>query len=238
MRKVKNLISLVVVFILCVALVGCGAKNFSSPEGPTAEQAANENNDYDIPLKPTDDTEAPPDTTEQDETEPPASDSSSDSYDPATGMYRHEVCGGVFYTEHDINQWIHGDMFDFAGMCEEFGLTKIAAAPGITCHSEIWYDDYGHNHRQVSLVKSGDYDYYNAIEIKNISSSSEYNSTAIILQSTNSLLTIDIDYFDGAQIDPGLAPLALYALERFTADGRVRHIFNEISFDYTSITTY
>ena len=38
--------------------------------------------------------------------------------------FKHEVGSCVFYTEHDLEDWIEGGVFDFYGMVSFFGLTE------------------------------------------------------------------------------------------------------------------
>ena len=113
MKNMKLLISLVLVMTMCVAmLAGCSGRPSTSTrtdwENPGLTGSDWEDpgkTDWEDPANPTDpDWEDPGRTDWEDPANP--SQPSQPSQPDETGRYRHEIDGIVFYTEHDVEQWI------------------------------------------------------------------------------------------------------------------------------------
>lgn len=95
MKNMKLLISLVLVMTMCVVmLAGCSSRPSTGTK-----------TDWEDPAKPTGTT---PDNSGKTDWEDPVNPSqpAQPSQPDETGKYRHEIDGIVFYTEHDVEQWI------------------------------------------------------------------------------------------------------------------------------------
>ncbi len=123
--------------VLCLALTACGQKsdtsgiNSSKPGSSVVE------------VEPMPDDGGP--TISDDSVEIPTT--NSEFAPNESGDYRHEVGGCVFYTKHDLNTWVSGDIFDFYGMVDYFGYTMrqeysteedVCIAIGETERGSLW----------------------------------------------------------------------------------------------------
>lgn len=135
MKNMKLLISLVLVVIVCVVMAGCGSHPSSGNEGwNDPNKPANQ--EWSDPENPDDQSWSDPDDYEDQDWDDPENYEDQDWRDPEnpgtvttdpdesehTGNYRHEIDGIVFYTEHDVEQWI-----DRSGNDPVFHLEQMVA---------------------------------------------------------------------------------------------------------------
>ena len=114
----KLFISFVLAVVLCVAMVGCASRptngeGWNDPNKPDEQE-------WSDPNKPEDQDWSDPDGYDDQDWRDPENYDDQDWRDPEmpwtepigpsepdhTGTYRHEIDGIVFYTEHDLEQWI------------------------------------------------------------------------------------------------------------------------------------
>lgn len=134
MKNMKLFISLVLVVIVCVVMAGCGSRPSSGNEGwNDPNKPANQ--EWSDPENPDDQSWSDPDDYENQDWNDPENYEDQDWRDPEnpgtettdpgesehTGTYKHEIDGIVFYTEHDVEQWIsHQD-----GLGKTFNLEQM-----------------------------------------------------------------------------------------------------------------
>lgn len=254
MRKIKIFISLVVAIILCVALVGCAGNNSSN--NPAGQQAAqtDENNgpatvdDNNGPAtadEPVDNHTLPEETTPSDPVTP--ADGEVGVYDSSTGMYRHEFLDRVFYTDNDINQWIHGDEFDFLGMCEYFGLTRGFVLRGnraTTPERTEAEKDNNALYSEASLYsKSGSttpefYDSLVLVTLYGHTAVDRGNRSYAELHTESSRMFVIRGEDSSSKAPVELLELALWGLEQLSENPRQENIFTELNFTANYIYTY
>lgn len=147
MKNMKLFISLVLVVIVCVVMAGCGSRPSSGNEGwNDPNKPANQ--EWSDPENPNDQSWSDPDDYENQDWNDPENYEDQDWRDPEnpgtettdpsetehTGTYRHEIDGIVFYTEHDVEQWIgHQD-----GLGKTFDLEQMAKDIFGTSETDSW----------------------------------------------------------------------------------------------------
>ena len=118
MKNMKLFISLMLAVIIFVVTTGCASRpaqgeGWKDPNMPEDQEWSDPNKpsdqEWNDPEKPEEqewrDPENPEEQEWRDPENPGAEPANSDDPDH-TGMYKHEIDGIVFYTEHDVEQWI------------------------------------------------------------------------------------------------------------------------------------
>lgn len=120
--KKHILLVIMLILMLCLALTGCAHKS-SSAAASTGAPVQQGNQPETVPAEQTLNNQ-PEDTeqTQQTTSKPEAPETAKIPNQPdETGKYRHEIDGIVFYTEHDLEQWI-----DRSGYDPQFDLEQMA----------------------------------------------------------------------------------------------------------------
>lgn len=118
MKKRNMFLCLVLVLFICIVMAGCSSTSSESVGRNDTGKA--DNQAWNDPSKPEDQTWSDPENYEsqswsdpenpndQDwrDTENPGTEATNTGESDHTGTYRHEIDGIVFYTEHDLEQWI------------------------------------------------------------------------------------------------------------------------------------
>ena len=132
MKNMKLFISLVLAVVLCVAMVGCASRptngeGWNDPNKPDEQEWSDPNSpdsqDWSDPNNPDNQDWSDPENYDDQDWRDPENPWTEPIPDH-TGTYRHEIDGIVFYTEHDLNQWItildNGrHVFDLDGMVKD-----------------------------------------------------------------------------------------------------------------------
>ena len=106
MTKVKSYLLMLLVVIACAAVLGaCGSEKTESGSQTAKNTEVSEDFDDD-------------DADDADD----GQDDAADDEDDGEATVRHEVGGAVFYTEHDVEEWIQGDAFDFEEFADDFDI--------------------------------------------------------------------------------------------------------------------
>lgn len=100
----KKYFVILTAWILCLPLSSCAKDR--DPDPPIEENA--------------DATVSESDNTENEEA---GNESVIQETDPDDGAVMHRIGSCVFYTEHDLREWMDGDVFDFYAMADSFGWT-------------------------------------------------------------------------------------------------------------------
>ena len=104
MMKVKSYLHLILVILVCAfVLTACGADKTDPDSQPVADTDASEEFDD------ADDTDD-----EQDD--------SPEEEDDEKATVRHEIDGSVFFTVHDVEEWIKDGVFDFEKFADDFDI--------------------------------------------------------------------------------------------------------------------
>ena len=133
MKNMKLFISLVLVVILCVVLAGCADRPSNGNEGWKDPNEPN-NAEWTDPNNPDDTDWRDPNQPDNDADWRDPNNPADNPTDPSqTGNYRHEIDGIVFYTDHDINQWIDGNIFHAYDMVDAIygGVIKTDGEGGV-----------------------------------------------------------------------------------------------------------
>ena len=233
MKNMKLFISLVLVAIICVVMAGCGSRPSSGNEGwNDPNKPANQ--EWNDPENPDDQSWSDPDDYENQDWNDPENYEDQDWRDPEnpgtettdpgesehTGMYRHEIDGIVFYTEHDVEQWIgHQD-----GLGKTFDLEQMA--------KDIFGDEGTESWDGIVMlsVAPSTFEFDNADMSGSTSLQAKNGVYPFIV--TGQVIVYDMGYGDGSEYykpyyfingsyhctDYELIEIALYAFERW-ADG-------------------
>ena len=106
MTKAKSYLLMLLIVIACAAALGaCGSEKTESDSQSAKNTEVSE--DFD-------DDDADDADDEQDD--------AADDEDDSEATVRHEVGGAVFYTKHDVEEWIQGDVFDFEEFADDFDI--------------------------------------------------------------------------------------------------------------------
>ena len=234
MKKMKLFISLILVIIIFVVTAGCASRpaqgdGWKDPNKPSDQEWSDPNKpgdqEWSDPEKPNDqewsDPEKPVDQEWRDP-ENPGTEPVNPGEPDHTGMYKHEIDGIVFYTEHDVEQWIvrrderFYPQFDLAQMTKDiFGDDQTdswdatAIFPYGSTISSLEFDNADMSGSTSLQAKSGVYPY-------------------ILIEST---VVYDMGYGDGSEYykpyyfingsyhctDYELMEIALYAFERWSS---------------------
>ena len=251
MKKMKLFISLILVIIIFIVTTGCssssaqgegwkdqnkpGNQEWSDPNSPDDQEWSDPNKpddqEWKDPEKPGDqewsDPEKPDDQEWRDPENPgtePVDPGASDQ----TGTYKHEIGGIVFYTEHDVEQWIDRSNpnlpnFDLNQMVKDiFGDEAIS----------------GNN-----IAKIPYYGRTKTLDIKNRDTTGNYsdwyagNGYYPCIQIDNTVICDmgdgSSDYFKPRYRINGsdytteyeMIEIALYACERWAGDGEVQYMY-------------
>ncbi len=118
MKNMKLFISLVLAVVICVVMAGCASRptqgeGWNDPNKPDEQEWSDPNSPDNQDWSDPDgygnqDWSDPENYDDQDWRDPenPGTEPADPGESDHTGMYRHEVDGVVFYTEHDLEQWI------------------------------------------------------------------------------------------------------------------------------------
>lgn len=119
MKNSKRVLCFVLVLVISLVLVGCGSSTSSENAGKN-DTGKGDNQAWNDPSKPEDQTWSDPENYESQawsdpenyddqewrDPENPGTETTEPDESDHAGMYRHEIDGIVFYTEHDVERWI------------------------------------------------------------------------------------------------------------------------------------